>query len=604
MGQDRRARSTDAGFTLVEVIAALVMLGIAATAALYFFIEGTRTTTHLQRTQNAVSIANQAMELAYAIEPRDSIVVAGVPSIVIGRTKVNVEAAWASAAALGIDGLADTYPLWDTAATSSSVPLLPITQPPKQHSGQDYGVTILVGSCFRSSNAVATEQVCTRLPAISADPGDAGTPGAMVRMLRVIAVVTWQPTAGECPGSVCSYQLSGLVDRSYDIEWNQVFEPVAADDFATLVQSESRDINVLDNDLVGPMSSTPVNILVPPSQGSASAASNGMVTYSAPSWGSGVNQFTYRLKDARGASDTAVVYITVPPLAANDSVDALSGQPTTMNVTGNDNGSPVSVQIISGPNGGAATVSGLNIVYTASIATGLDHIVYRYTDGSEQVSPEATVTIRVESLTTGPRTIDIQARTESADVWAPLTNLILAGNTTPATLRINIVGARPAAGTLRVDGSSSATTGTTVDYSPARNVIGEYTFQYSLTRLPSGVTSPPAAVTIRVLPVATADVIATVLNDNGTRDVQIGANDRPTTFDGTTNVTVELGTFSGGCTDLRFRSPQDRLTSGVVRVTLPWTTPQRTCSFTYSLVGTGTLSGLRSGPVTVEFRFQ
>lgn len=610
MVRDMRAVDRgDEGFTLVEVIAALVVLAMVATAAGYFFISGTRTSSHLQRTQNAVAVANEAMEMAFAVEPRDSVVVVATPTptIVLGRRQVDVQAAWTAAAALGIEGLADTYPVWDTTATASSTPVLPITMT-RNYSGQKYDVTLLVGSCVRPANVTGNDETCTRLPGYATDPGDAGTPSSMVRMLRVIALVTWDSAIGECTGGTCSYQLSGLMDRNADIEWNRNIVPVAIDDFGsidrTVPGSNPLVLNVLENDIIGSVITNPIIDLTAPPAGTATKSADGMITYTAPGWGSGIYTFTYRITDAQGQQSDpatpAVVSVAVPPLAANDTVSTYGGIPMAFNPTGNDNGTPASLEIVSGPAHGTATVSGLNIVYTAAIPSGLDGLTYRYTDTSGQLSPTATVRLDVATLPITDKSADVNARRAGPEVWTSLEETILAGIASPADFRINIVGARPP-GLLHVNGSPTATTGTDVNYSPPADTIGQYTFQYSLTNVPSGWTSETRTVALRVLPVAVADTIGTRLVDNGVRDIQIGSNDTPTTFAGTTGVTVELGSLSSNCGSW---VTQDRLTSGVVRVNLPSTWSTRSCSFTYTLVGEGAMSGLRSATVRVDFTYR
>ncbi len=602
----------DDGFTLVEVIVALVLLGIVATAALYFFISGMRSTTNLQRQQNAVTVANEAMEMAYAVEPRDSIAVAKTPSIVLGRNQTAVQGAFAAAAALGIEGVPDTYPVWDPTATASSTPTLPLTFT-RNHSGMTYNVSLLVGSCFRSASVVNPDQTCTRLAAYTGDPGDAGTPSGMVRMLRITAVVTWEPTSGDCPGGTCSYALSGLIDRSGDLKWNQVIHPVAVDDFEFFDQGESRPIVVLTNDIIGPVSSSPVTLLSSPAAGTAAAGADGKVTYTAPTNASGIYPFTYRIKDARGdQSDPATITVTVPPKSAPDNGNGYVGVPLNLAVTGNDIGTPASVQIVSEPNHGTVSVSGLTVRYTGA-SPGVDSFVYHYTDASGQVSPNATVTLVVEAFTVQDQIVQVNARGGTTpDEWSSLTVLMIGANPNPSDIRIVVEGATPTSGQLRLGGSVYSTTQTTatspavatVEYDPAVNVIGEYSFKYRLQRVSTGVVSDTKTMTIRVVPVAAADAVSTVLQRSGTRDIQISANDRPSVFLGATNTTVQLSSTikCDGGSAVTFGT--HNLAAGVVRVVLPYTKWNRSCSFTYTLVGAGTLSGLTSGPVTVTFSYQ
>ncbi|MBO1750454.1 prepilin-type N-terminal cleavage/methylation domain-containing protein [Actinotalea sp. BY-33] len=611
--RDRRAPA-DAGFTLIEVIVSLVLLGIVATAALYFFIEGTRTTSHLQRSQNAVAVANEAMERAYAVNPVASL---GTTSsaLAAGRRQADVEAAWNRLEAAGAEGLDDTYPIWDPSLslTNSNNAAVPI-EDEYTHSGQKYLATTLVGVCYRKGDVLAPDQPCTTLPSVASVLPEDSTPAGMIRLLRVITVVTWAPTAGECTSGVCTYQLSGLIDRSSDLTWNQVVDPIAVEDFADALHGETIAIPVLDNDVIGPVTSNPVLLMTYPAagQGTVSVASNGVVTYRAPATGSGIYPFTYRIKDRAGRqSDPATVRVSVKPLAANDSYQVRSGVGTTLNLLANDNGTPASIQISSAPTSGTVAVSGLTVTYTPSVPTGTDSFMYTYTDASGQVSEPARVTILIDSLNTQDHTIVMNARSSTADVWTSLTETLLTGVDDRSRVGITITGPRPAAGSLRVDGvpytqttaAGTSNRGANVEFSPMLNVVGEYTFRYVVSR-EGGATSDPKTVTLRVVPVARPDVFP-VRNHNQTTGFAVGLNDAPSVY--TTASAVTVRTSPPVPADCGTFPTQARLAQGEIQVVLP-TIPQggaqRNCSFTYYLEGSGALSQLRSETVTVTYSFR
>lgn len=620
-----RRQSADDGFSLVEVIAALVILGMVATASAYFFISGTRTSTHLQRTQNAVAVANEAMEMAFAVEPRDSLAVpGGLTNLAVGRTKAEVDAAWAAAAAVGAEGLDQTYPVWDSTAVDTTADVLPLTMD-RTYSGQKYDVTLLVGTCFRYANNTGTDEDCAKLPGFSADPGDnpAGVINQVARMLRVIALVTWDAKLGECPGDVCFYQLSGLIDRNQDIRWDTSLSPVAVDDSApfdrtALGAATSIEINVLLNDTYGRLASFPVRIESQPAAGcgwdAVADPTTGTVTYTyTTNPGSGICTFTYSLKDGQStiSRNEGTVTVSVLPVAVDDVANVTSGVAATIDVTGNDNGSYAGLEVTTAPAHGTTSVSGLNIIYTADDTyVGEDSLGYKYTDTSNQVSPEATVDIHVASFPVQDWAVPVAGRPVGPEVWTPIHGIIMTGIPAPADYVINIVGARPTAGILQVDGSATAVTGTLVTYSPPAATVGTYSFQYSLTRIASGWTSAPKTVTLIVGPVPVLTAVADAfdnVNDNGSRAMRIGANDTPTTFPSATvrvDFTQPIRTSNGNaCGSISTTQTAADLEAGQLQVKTPDLSYRTNwaCTFTYTLVGRGTLNGLSSGPVTVTY---
>ena len=113
----------EGGFTLVEVVVALFLLGIVAAAGLTFFFRGMQNTSHLQRSQTAVAVANEAMEKVRSVTPRITDTVTSTSGLLIGRTQTAVQAAWATAAA---SDTAQSNAVWDTAATTRPKIALPV----------------------------------------------------------------------------------------------------------------------------------------------------------------------------------------------------------------------------------------------------------------------------------------------------------------------------------------------------------------------------------------------------------------------------------------------------------------------------------------------
>src|SRR5690349_16393564 len=84
MQRSGRLAVHDEGFTLIEVVVALFLLGIVAAAGLTFFIRGMQNTSNLARTQVAVGVANQAMETVRSAYPREVDTVNHVNGLIYG----------------------------------------------------------------------------------------------------------------------------------------------------------------------------------------------------------------------------------------------------------------------------------------------------------------------------------------------------------------------------------------------------------------------------------------------------------------------------------------------------------------------------------------
>ncbi|MCB2175886.1 MAG: prepilin-type N-terminal cleavage/methylation domain-containing protein [Actinomycetales bacterium] len=581
----------DDGFTLIEVVVALILLGIVATGAMYFFINGTRTSSHLQRSQDAVAVANAAMERAYGIDPKDN-VATGVPGLAVGRAQTDVDASFAQLAALGIAGVSDTYPVWDPTVSTSSGAALPIVDQ-ATHSGQQFTVTTLVGACYRTNSPTATDQDCVKLSGYASEP--ATVPTGQVRMLRTIVVVTWDAPVGECGGSLCTYELSALVDQSEDLKWNQVIQPVAADDsVAVEVGGPSVDLDVLANDLVGALNSNPVSIISNPGFGTITSVSpQGIVTYRPPTTTlSGVTTFVYRVRDARGATADGTVTVIVAPKSTADSVSVLLGAPTAVNVLANDIGSPVSVQITAAAHLGSVSASGTTVTYTPGSA-GIDAFTYTYTDVAGQVSPPASVTVNVSALTAHDVSVDGTFRPTSAEVWTELTPTMLSGTGDPGDSKVMVTGA-PSGGTVRVDGvvyTGGVVTGSVVEFSAPEAQIGEWSFPFALKR-GTFVTDVKTAV-IRVGLTANDDTLGR-LTRYTTTYIDVGANDSVADWS-SGYIRVVPDSISCGW----WSSPQDRAAVGQLRLY----TGARTsgCRATYHLEGSGPMTGVISNQATIYY---
>jgi YD repeat-containing protein len=140
-----------------------------------------------------------------------------------------------------------------------------------------------------------------------------------------------------------------------------------------------------------------------PSKGSAVLNPDQSITYSNSS-GSGADSLTYLLTDARGASTTGFVTVSIspntPPKARSDTL-AASGVAVSMDPRANDtdiDGDPLTVISVTQPTHGAAVVSagGTTVTYTPTSGYfGDDRFTYAVADDE---GAQATATVAVNAL--------------------------------------------------------------------------------------------------------------------------------------------------------------------------------------------------------------
>ncbi|HEY6795554.1 MAG TPA: type II secretion system protein [Kineosporiaceae bacterium] len=197
-----RPDRADAGFTLVEVIVALVLLAMVAVAVLGLFVRGVKDVAGLDRRQVAVAFAGETMELVRTVSAVPD--TSGRTPLLAGRTHAAVDAQWAAAG--GAD-LSQTDEAWDTTATGSSAPGVPLAST-RTVSGVTFTSTNLIGTCWRPAAGGA----CVRATAKAA---------SSVLEYRVVVLVTWSEGPGtSCSGSACTYALASLVDPGVDPAFN------------------------------------------------------------------------------------------------------------------------------------------------------------------------------------------------------------------------------------------------------------------------------------------------------------------------------------------------------------------------------------------------
>lgn len=182
--------------------------------------------------------------------------------------------------------------------------------------------------------------------------------------------------------------------------------PVANNDSASTPFNTAVTINVRANDTDdNGLDATSVTIKTAPSNGTATVNADGTVTYTPNTGFSGMDTFTYTIKDDDGAeSNAATVTVTVNsrPEAKPDKATTVLDTLITINVLANDSDAdgtinPASVTIVTQPSNGTATVNADGTVTYAPNAgfTGSDLFTYTIQDDVGATSDPAQVSITV-----------------------------------------------------------------------------------------------------------------------------------------------------------------------------------------------------------------
>lgn len=586
----------DEGFTLMEVIVALSLLAIVATASLVFFVNGTRSVTSQQRSQSAIAVATNAMEQTFSRVPTTS--ATGVSGLVVGRTKADVDAAWAAAGPYSVPGLSDTYPAWDTATAPApavgtgddAVKLTTTTTQAKI----TYTTTTLIGTCYRVTTNPSGP--CTKTGGTSAGVANAGYSALM----RVAVLVTWPDVAGRCtPSGTCSYSTTSLIDPSSDLKWNNTTRLVAADDAVSTDALTPITIDVLDNDTLMSITSNPVSVYSQPvkastgvAMGSAAVNTDGTITYTPTTDAHGEVTFAYRVTvGARVAQ--ALVHVYVKPLAADYTIGAIVGTPVDQAVTTRAGDTPKSVSIESTPASGTVSLTGSPAVTLHYVpgAVGTYSYTYTYTDAEGMVSLPGTVTYTVVTYSppnaTNPGPVAVAASATPAPVVMQLQTRT--GNPTTYLAKVTSL---PAVGTVQVDGATivagqlgtAAAIGSNVTYTPPAKTSQVSTFTATLLTPDMTQESAPVTATVQVTPVVADDgtkasVLASV-SRGSTVSLNIGANDW--SYKGLSIQVVQQPQKFGSSTSCGTLTTSNYTTNGTVSFKAGWSSVTD-CRFTYTI---------------------
>jgi prepilin-type N-terminal cleavage/methylation domain-containing protein len=178
----------DAGFTIVEVLVAISLLGIVMTALTSFFVNTLSVANAQSGKQAAAKVAADAAERVRAIKGS---------AVTSGRDKTSSDSQWASPVTGVAPYLTDMAEAYDPGASypagaTASLPTAPV---PVSVDGVSYGQNWYVGKCWQAD----TGGDCTA----TSNPNYA-------MYYRVVVAITY--TERHCPSSTCSYIVVSLVN--------------------------------------------------------------------------------------------------------------------------------------------------------------------------------------------------------------------------------------------------------------------------------------------------------------------------------------------------------------------------------------------------------
>ncbi|GII04164.1 putative Ig domain-containing protein [Planobispora takensis] len=195
----------DSGFTLIEVLIAMAVIGTVMAALAVFFTNSLHFSGQQRDKQVAVQLAGDAVERARALKGT---------ALSAGRSQARTMAQWNSAPAAVRSYLNTTQPAWDLLLNASSgegdTAPLPTAPNVVKVNGVEYKQYWYVGRCRQQGRpTTAAERACT-----SPEVPDPAPASVDVPFFRVVVAVTWKDT--DCDGGECVYVTSTLMSAAGD----------------------------------------------------------------------------------------------------------------------------------------------------------------------------------------------------------------------------------------------------------------------------------------------------------------------------------------------------------------------------------------------------
>jgi uncharacterized repeat protein (TIGR01451 family) len=272
--------------------------------------------------------------------------------------------------------------------------------------------------------------------------------------------------------------------------------PIVTDASRTIAVNTSATLTVAAADPNGDPVTFDATPVTGPTNGTATIAPDGTVTYTPNANFTGRDSFTVQACDPQNECGQGTVRITVTPIAREVTLTTFPGVPVVADIIANDSGDVGAPVIVGGPTFGVATINddGEFVFIPGPDQTGIALVGYQICSvTAPDVCDTAVVVILVS-----PLAIPDTARTTI-------------GQPVPIDVSANDLGA----GTVALEqapahGSVNAVDGTFI-YTPDPGFTGTDTFTYSLCDPPSQLCTS-AAVTISVLPALVDDTATTIVN--------------------------------------------------------------------------------------------
>jgi prepilin-type N-terminal cleavage/methylation domain-containing protein len=191
-----RRSAGDEGYSLIEVLVSLVVMGTVMAAVGPFLVRSLAISNLQRSTQAGIQVANDALERVRGLDPS---------SLLTGRGDLATDAQWKAApAALSsyLDSMkpaaSPMLPVNSTDGAQAPLPTVPI---PLTINGVAYEQRFYVGLCWQTKVLVLAI-------------GDCSPTVGLVPFFRVVVAVTWKHRA--CPAGSCIYVASTLVSKGAD----------------------------------------------------------------------------------------------------------------------------------------------------------------------------------------------------------------------------------------------------------------------------------------------------------------------------------------------------------------------------------------------------